>query len=46
MMLALGLHLLHQARLITGGMAGLALLLSYLAPRPARCLPCSTCRSS
>lgn len=32
LLLALGLHLLHQARLITGGMAGLALLLSYLAP--------------
>jgi uncharacterized membrane-anchored protein YitT (DUF2179 family) len=32
MLLGLGLHLLHQAKLITGGMAGLALMLSYLVP--------------
>jgi hypothetical protein len=32
MMLALGVHLLHQAHLITGGVAGLALLLSYALP--------------
>lgn len=32
LLLALGVHLLHQARLITGGMAGLALLLSYVVP--------------
>lgn len=32
LLLALGLHVLHQAKLITGGMAGLALLLSYVVP--------------
>jgi uncharacterized membrane-anchored protein YitT (DUF2179 family) len=32
LLLALGVHLLHQARLITGGVAGLALMLSYLVP--------------
>ena len=32
LLLALGLHLLHMARLITGGVAGLALMLSYLLP--------------
>lgn len=32
LLLALGMHLLHEARLITGGVAGLALLLSYLLP--------------
>lgn len=34
LLLALGLHLLHKAGLMTGGMAGLALLLSYLLPLP------------
>ena len=32
LLVALGLHLLHMARLITGGVAGLALMLSYLLP--------------
>jgi len=32
LLLALGLHLLHMAKLITGGVAGLALMLSYLLP--------------
>jgi len=32
LLLALGLHLLHTAKLITGGVAGLALMLSYLLP--------------
>lgn len=32
LLIALGIHLLHEARLITGGVAGLALLLSYILP--------------
>jgi uncharacterized membrane-anchored protein YitT (DUF2179 family) len=32
LLLALGLDLLHEAKLMTGGVAGLALLLSYIAP--------------
>lgn len=32
LLLALGIHLLHMARLITGGVAGLALMLSYIVP--------------
>jgi uncharacterized membrane-anchored protein YitT (DUF2179 family) len=32
LLVALGIHLLHMAKLITGGVAGLALMLSYIAP--------------
>lgn len=34
LLISLGLHLLHEARLITGGVAGVALLLSYILPYP------------
>jgi len=34
LLIGLGLDLLHEARLITGGVAGVALLLSYVLPYP------------
>jgi hypothetical protein len=46
-LVVLGLVLLRAAGLVTGGVAGIALLVSYVVPPPPACSsPCSTCPSS